>query len=296
MKSLLTVFFLRCLSRLPLASARHLGAALGAINWRLGSRMARTTRTNLQLCYPEMTESERLLLARSSISNTFQTITESGAVWLWPAEKVLGRILQVDGLAHLERAKAAGKGVVVLAPHLGNWEVFGLYLNQCGCGQSSQLYQAPRDPRLDRLIYEARSRAGARMVATDQKGVSMLLKALKCGELVGILPDQVPPESGGAFAPFFGHDVLTMTLASRLVQKTGALAVLGFAARVLEGGRHGWRICFRVPDPEIYARDMPAALKAMNTSIEAAVREYPAQYQWEYKRFKRVPPGQARPY
>jgi KDO2-lipid IV(A) lauroyltransferase len=297
LKSVLFIFFLRSLSFLPLGATRRIGALLGRSAWILSTRMAATTRANLAICYPKLSESERLLLSKASLSNTFQTLAECGPVWLWPAEKVLDRVLAVEGLALLEAAQAAQKGTVVIAPHLGNWEVFGLYLNQCGCGQSSQLYQAPREPALDRLLFQARSRTGARMVATDNKGVIRLLKSLKSGEIVGILPDQVPNvEASGDFASFFGKPVLTMSLVSRLIQKTGARAVLGFAARVTLDGRQGWKVIFRELPLEIYAGHILDSMSAMNLAIEHAVGEYPEQYQWEYKRFRRVPPGERRPY
>lgn len=295
MKSNLVVFLIHLLSRLPLRVARSIGALLGDVCWFTRRRMARTTQTNLNLCFPLLGANERKELARQSLRNTFMTIAESGAVWLWPATRTLGLIREVEGLDLLQAAHAQGRGVVVLAPHLGNWEVFGLYLNNCGCGQSSQLYQAPDSPRLDALIYRARSRAGARMVATDNKGVGELLQALRRGELVGILPDQVPPDSGGEFAPFCGVPALTMTLACRLQQKTGARIVLGFAQRQ-GGAMPGFRIVFKTPDAETYAQHMPTALSAMNHSIEALMAGVPEQYQWEYKRFKRQPPGQQRPY
>lgn len=296
MKSVILIALLRGLAVLPLGAARRLGAALGRSSWALSSRMARTTRINLALAFPAMTESERTLLGKRSISHTFQTITESGPAWLWPPAKVLDRVLAVEGLGLLQEAVAAGKGVVVIAPHLGNWEVFGLYLNNCGCGASSQLYQAPRDERLGRLIYQARSRGGANMVATDNKGVISLLKTLKSGKIVGILPDQVPPESGGDFAPFFGRPALTMTLVSRLIQKTGARAVVGFAMRETVAGRQGWKVVFQAADPDIYAEHISTSLAGLNRSIEQAVVLCPEQYQWEYKRYKRVPAGATRPY
>lgn len=296
MKTIILIFFLRSLSLLPLALARKVGVFMGNVSCWLSSRMAETTRTNLAICFPELSESKRLLLTRASIINTFQTLTECGSAWLWPAEKVMAHILEVEGLELLQRSQAAGKGTVVLAPHLGNWEVFGLFLNICGCGQSSQLYQAPSDKRLDRLIYDARSRAGAKMLATDTRGVAMLLKALKSGEIVGILPDQVPPETGGDFAPFFGKQVLTMSLVSRLLEKTGARAVVGFAVRTRVGNRSGWKIIFREPDKRVYAKHIQTSLTGLNASIEEVVEEFPEQYQWEYKRYKRVPPGEKRPY
>jgi Kdo2-lipid IVA lauroyltransferase/acyltransferase len=300
LKSILLIFLLKCLALLPLSALRKVGALLGWFSWTFSSRMAVTTRVNINLCYPEMSANNRILLAKKSILETFKTIVEAAPAWLWSEKGVREHILEVEGLELLEDAVSLGKGVVVLAPHIGNWEVFGLYLNSCGCGQSSQLYQAPSDMRLDRLIYRARSRAGARMVATDNKGVAILLKSLKSGEMVGILPDQVPGEAGGEFADFFSNSAYTMTLVPKLIEKTGAKAVMGFAARIETAEKHGWKIVFREVDENIYAghiqQDLQITLSAMNRSVENVVKEYPAQYQWEYKRFKRVPAGNKNPY
>lgn len=291
MKSLLTAAFLYLCSLLPLSLARRIGRVTGWLAWRLGSRMQRSTNTNLALCYPQLSAVQREQLGRRSLQGTLQTIMEAGAVWLWPAHRVLALIHRVDGLELLERGQQAGKGVIVLAPHLGNWEVLGLYLNTCGLGQSYQLYQAPTDPRLDRLIRKARSRAGATMVATDTKGVAELLRALRSGHIAGILPDQVPDASGGQHAPFFGQPALTMTLLIRLQQKTGATVVLAFAKRVDGAEGAGFELIMKEPDPEIYAKDMQAALGAMNRSIEGLIALAPEQYQWEYKRFRRQRDG-----
>lgn len=292
MKEAALILFLRILALLPLTAARALGRLLGALGYLLAGRMRQTTETNISLCFAQLDHAARDALVKASLANTFQAICETGAVWLWPAARTLSLIKKVEGLDLLQSAKAAGNGVLVLAPHLGNWEIFGLYLNVCGCGQSSQLYQAPESAVLDKLIYQARSRAGARMVNTDNKGVAELLKALRAGEIVGILPDQVPPANGGEFATFFGTPALTMTLFNRLQQKTGAQVVIGYARREADG----FSIIFRQPDSDIYANDLPQALAALNRSIESVVQEVPAQYQWEYKRFKRQPEGKASPY
>lgn len=291
MKSLLLRVILRLQSWLPLGLARTLGRGIGSLLWHRKSRMQQTTRRNLELCYPQLDPAARESLGRRSLQATCQTIMEGGAVWHWPAPRVMALIQHVEGLDLLQEAKAAGKGVLVLSPHLGNWEVLGLYLNTCGLGQTWQLYQAPSDPGLDRLLFRARSRTGARMVATDNKGVAELLRALRAGDISGILPDQVPEVSGGAYAPFFGVPALTMTLVSKLQHKTGARVLLGVARRRQDARGHGFEIVFREPDPEIYAGDIPASLAALNRSIEALVSETPEQYQWEYKRFRRQPDG-----
>ena len=295
LKSRVITYFLRLLSWLPLSWARRVGSGIGHLLWLgKGSTTVRVTLRNLELCMPELDEPARRELARVSIVETCKTAAEVGAVWLWPAEKVLGCV-QPRGLDLLREARAEGRGVIVIGPHLGNWEVLGLYLNTCGIGQSVQLFQAPGRQALDQLIYKARSRAGAKMVATDGKGVTQLLKALREGLVCGILPDQVPPESGGEFAPFFGQPALTMTLLSKLVSKTRCAAILAYARRIEVPGQAGWEVVFKPADPRLFAQDLNTSLTGLNATVEEAIRDEPTLYQWEYKRFKRQPDG-SRPY
>ena len=292
MKDTFIVIFLRLLSWLSLSQARVLGRSLGGLATILNTRMTATTRTNIRLCYPALSAQEQNLLVKHSMQHTFQTITEAGAVWLWPLQKVLNTIVVVEGETILSQAFAAGKGVLVIAPHLGNWEVFGLYLNACGIAQSHQMYQPPRSAVLGALISKARSRAGANMVPTDRAGVAELLKALKRGEIVGVLPDQVPPRESGEYATFFGKQVLTMSLITRLQQKTGAVVVSGYARR----SPGGFEVRFREVSPEVYAGHMQEALVGLNLTIEALVNEAPEQYQWDYKRFRRLADNEISPY
>src|SRR5690606_26148218 len=212
MKSTLILSALRFFSKLSLRSQRRLGTLCGDFAFFANTRMAQTTHTNLRLAFPELPEAERRALARNSLRHTFRAICEAGGTWLWPAERAFAGIERVDGLPVLREALAQGSGVMVISPHIGNWELLGLYLNTLDLGQTHQLFQPPTDPAFAKLIYEARSRSGANMVATDKQGVMMMLKALRAGEVVGILPDQVPPPESGDYAPFFTHPALTMTL------------------------------------------------------------------------------------
>jgi Kdo2-lipid IVA lauroyltransferase/acyltransferase len=125
-------------------------------------------------------------------------------------------------------------------------------------------------------------------VPTNRQGVVQLLRALERGEIVGILPDQEPDLSGGEFAPFFGKDALTMTLAARLANKTGAAVLCGFARRLPESA--GFELVYRRADPQVASTEPLLAATALNRSVEACVLEEPMQYQWEYKRFKKRPP------
>ncbi|MEX2367714.1 MAG: lysophospholipid acyltransferase family protein [Pseudohongiellaceae bacterium] len=296
LKSRLLIVFLRLLALLPLGLARQFGRLLGRLSWALSTRMSRVSITNIRLCLPELTPARQRALAKKSVQETFATMAEGGAVWLWPAQKILAKIHRLEGFDLLKAAYGQNRGVIVIGPHLGNWELVGLYLNTCGLGQTLQLFQAPRDPVLARLLSDARSRSGAQMVPTDNRGVGSLLTALRAGQVVGILPDQVPPESGGEYAPFFSVPALTMTLLPRLLRKTGARAIMVYAKRVRSKQGHGFEIIFREPDPRIYEPDLATSLAGLNSSVEVLAREAPEQYQWEYKRFKRQPAGRPNPY
>ena len=128
MKAFALVFILQVLACLPLQAARVVGVLLGKLSLWTGSRMLNTTHANLELCFSDMNESQRRLLAKHSVEHTFMTIAEAGALWLWAPDKALALIRQVDGLELMLEAYSRGKGVIVLAPHLGNWELVGLYV------------------------------------------------------------------------------------------------------------------------------------------------------------------------
>jgi Kdo2-lipid IVA lauroyltransferase/acyltransferase len=296
MKSAVIILLLRAFALLPFSIARKIGRSLGNLCWLLNTRMAQTTQINLALCFPDLDKNTRDKLGRQSLQHTFQAILETGAVWLWPFPLTLDLILGIEGIELLKAAKAARKGVIVMSPHIGNWEILGLWLATCGCGPTSQLYQALDSKSLDSLVYKARSRSGAKMVATDSKGIGELLRTLRKGEIVGILPDQVPAASGGEFAPFFKIPALTMTLLNRLQQKTGAEVLVACAIRDKRNNKEGFVIEFKAASPDIYAEHMPSALAGLNHTIEQVVLEHPEQYGWEYKRFKRQPEGVARIY
>lgn len=281
---------IRCLACLPLPVSRGIGAAIGRYNAWANTRMARVTDVNLRLCLPELDAGARHSLVKRSLIETGKAFTETGAVWLRPYPWLRARILAVHRQELLEQGIAGGKGVLILAPHIGNWEVLGLYLSELT--QVTSLYQPPDLPALENLIRRAREKAGATLVPTNRKGVAALLKALRNGEIAAILPDQVPDLGSGAFAPFFGQPALTMTLVRNLIDRTDCRVVVSYAKRV----SGGFEIFHRDADADIYSKDENLALAAMNKCVEFCVREVPEQYQWEYKRFKRRPQGEEKLY
>lgn len=284
MKDTLTLLFLKCLGLLPLSVGRTLGSFAGWVMWHSRGRARRFTLENLALCWPDLSDTERDRLARQSLKETGKTAAEAAAVWRHSPQWLMKQIVEVEGAQHLHEGLEHGQGLLVLAPHLGNWEVVGSFL--ATQAPTTALYQPPRQPALDALIYAGRRRSNMEMAPTNRRGVGQLLKALKRQEIVGILPDQVPePGNGGEVAPFFGQPALTMTLVHNLIQRTGCTVVSVFAERVPSG----FRLVILPADEGIYHEAAPESVAALNRSVEQCVRRAPAQYQWEYKRFRRLP-------
>ena len=156
-----------------------------------------------------------------------------------------------------------------------------------------QIVRERKQDEINNLVRHARQRCGARLVPATTGGVRSMLLALRAGEVVSLLPDQVPPDSCGEFAPFFGEPAYTMTLATNLIQRTGAKAIYAVCKRV-GGGKY--EINYQPADEDIYSSDSATALGGLNKSIERCVLDCPEQYQWAYKRYKKMPNRDNREY
>lgn len=282
-KYLFLRLFLTISALLPLPWLHALAQPLGGLLLRLPNRAARTTLRNVRTCFPQLDEAGVRDLARRSLQNSLCALFEMGRAWLWPIPRTVGLIRQEEGVDEFRDAVAAGNGVILLAPHLGNWEIFGI--SMCYGLPAHFLYMPPDDPALNRLLLRTRARGGLRLAAGSKVGVGKLLRALRAGDLVGILPDQVPADGSGVFAPFFGQPAYTMTLACKLAQREGVRVFCGYAARLPKGA--GFRAIVRELD--LRRENLDDSMVTMNQAIEEMVRECPEQYQWEYKRFRRQP-------
>ena len=264
-----------------------MGTYIGKFAWMQKTASARLTRRNLELCFPEMTEQQLDSLAKQSLIETGKMACELGRIWVLAAPQALEHIVRVTGQEILEAALEAKKGVIMLAPHLGNWELCGLYLDSTS--QSTYLYKPPKLAAFEETMLSYRGRLGAKLAPTTAKGVAMLVKALGRGEIVGILPDQEPNWDSGVFAPFFGVDALTMTLVAKLAKRTDATVLSIFAKRLANG--EGFEVVLAQARAGVDNVDLDLAAKALNATVEDCVRQAPSQYQWEYRRFKRQADG-----
>jgi len=284
MKNYLIPLLFKGLSLLPLGLVRLLGNGVGSFVWLLAGRSAKVTLRNIQLCFPELSSSEQKQLAKKSLRETAKTAMEASAVWRNSWSWLQNKIVAMEGDELLREKVKAGKGVLVLAPHHGNWEVVAPYL--ASVAHLTAMYQPLENPKMDELVLSGRSKLNISMAPTNRKGVMMLFKALQNGTIVGILPDQVPDkESGSQVAPFMGVPALTMTLVHGLVQRTGCAVCSCYAERV----KGGFKIIVIDADSDIYSEDQLTSVTGLNACVAACVKRAPAQYQWEYKRFRRLP-------
>ena len=280
--------------RLPWTALRRMGDALAWLWLRTGARESRVALRNLELAYPELLPAQREDWRRRVLRSTGLQTLQTLRLWTRPHAESLGLIEEVHGEALFDEALAAGRGLIVAAPHFGNWEL----LNQWLAAKTplAILYKPPESAIGEAFLRRVRADADAgriTQVRAEGAGVRQLYKQLQAGGVVGILPDQQPKGGDGEFAPFFGVQASTMTLLGRLASRSGATVLFAWCERIGPGPGHALRIM--AASPGIGSADAQVATTALNADVERIARRDPAQYQWTYKRFKAQPDGAAVP-
>ena len=282
----------RMLALLPLPAAHLLGNVIGTLMLWVPNSSRRIADRNLRLCFPQLSDADHRRLLAGTLRESAKTLTEMGAMWVWPKARLLRKLDGVSGMHHWQACLDRGAGIIALTPHQGSWEFMGAFA--LTRAPMTSLYRPPHIPLLEAFLLKRRARVGQALAPASAGGVKMLFKALQRGEMVGILPDQ-DPGTAGVFAPFFGIQANTMTLVQKLARKTGAAAMIAYARR-LPWGR-GYHVHFHPVDAAALADPDPVrAAATVNTAVALCACETPMQYQWTYKRFKRRPPGAARVY
>ncbi|MBK1647405.1 lysophospholipid acyltransferase family protein [Rhabdochromatium marinum] len=276
---------MRLLARLPLGLVHRLGAGIGWLLAWLPNRQRRNTLINISLCQPELTARAAVRQRNRCLREFGKTYLEIAHLWQRPSAEVLSLVRDTRGTEGLRRQP--GRGLIVLSPHLGAWELAGLYLAAQG---PTAIFYKPQK-YLDDLILAARKRSGATLAPITARGIRVLVQALERGDYVGILPDQAPrADKGAVFAPLFGIPAYSMLLVNRLARKTGAPVVFLFAER-LKGAGAGYRIHCQPAPEAVAAADDRVAAAALNQGIEDCIRVCPEQYLWPYRRFRERPAG-----
>ena len=274
---------LRLSSVLPLETARGCGRLLARLLYAMNSKTVRIIRRNIELAYQDRSPLEREALVKAAISEQGALISELGHVWRRSSDYVMSKV-SVVGQAHFDEALADKRGVLVLASHVGNWEVLPHHL--VTQGDLLGLFEPPKLPSVGSEVLANRQRPGGEYVPTTPKGLVKLIRHFKQGGLTGILPDQVPShESAGLNVPFMGVDCFTASLCANLLSKSGARALIAGVFRV----PGGWEVVYNPVSESIYDKDLNTALQAMNKDIEKLIFGRDQQYQWSYKRFRTLP-------
>jgi KDO2-lipid IV(A) lauroyltransferase len=265
---------LRLIGKLPLPLLHALGTVLGWLIYGTSPTYRRNLRANLeQAGYTDPR------VRREAIASAGRMLAELPALWFRPHAEVAALVREVAGVEQAFAAHAQGRSLLLLTPHMGCFEVTSQYAAMHM--PITVLYRPPRLGWLEPLMLEGRSRANVHLVPADLTGVRKVFKALKRGEAVGFLPDQVPGEGEGEWAEFFGRPAYTMTLAAKLAQREGVLCFLAFGRRLPRG--RGYAIVLRRLPPAL-AGERPT--RHLNRALEELVRECPGQYLWSYNRYK----------
>jgi len=292
LKGRLVVGFLRLFALLPWRAVQAVGSAIGWLMWKLPNGSRQVVRVNLGKCFPEMAPDAREALVGQTLKDIGKTLTESACAWIWPAQKSLGLIRQVEGMEVLQQALQSGKGVVLISSHLGNWEMLLQYV--CSLCQPSILYRPPKLKAVDELLVRQRTQLGNELAPSTREGIVSLVKRVRSGGIAGIAADPEPSRTSGVFVPFFGVPTLTSKFVPSLVHGHKAVAVFMHALRLDDGS--GYRVIIEAAPEALYGDDVELAVAALNQGIEKQVRQAPSQYMWSMKRFKKRPDGEKKWY
>lgn len=273
-------------ARLPWPWLRALADGIAWLWRRTGGRESRVAGRNLEMACPELSPAQREALQREILRTTARQAFETLRLWTRPHAANLRMIRETHGVALFDAAIASGKGVIVAAPHYGNWELLNQWL--AAHTPLAILYRPPESRLGEAFLREVRGDAADRVtqVRAEAAGIRQLFKRLRDGGVVGILPDQQPKSGDGEFAPFFGKPAYTMTLLPRLAERSGATVLFAYCERIGD-----LAFALRIePAPEgIASSDTMVATAALNAEVERIARRAPAQYQWTYKRYTLQP-------
>lgn len=271
---------------LPLSWLHAIGSLLGRLLWRVPGRSRHVIERNLSLVLTQESTKTRHALGREAAIETGKAFCEIAKIWGNAPEKALGLVRETRGEERFHAALAAGRGLIVAAPHLGCWELLNYWL--ASHTPLSILYRPPRRAWAEPLLRRVRGALPVEQVRAEGAGVRTLYKRLSAGGVVGILPDQQPKSGEGVSAPFFGVPAPTMVLLPRLAQRTGACVLFAFLERLPRG--RGYRLHFLPAPPGLDDSDLDVACAVLNRGVEDCARLAFTQYQWTYKRWPQGTP------
>lgn len=272
-------------SRRSIRFSRFFAKCLGVlVNVFHLSKSSKYIRLNVEICLPDFTEEHKAQIAHAAVSNELQSYMEFFSIWGSTNEQNIARIRKITGEHHFHEAMAHNKGIILLAPHFGTWEVMNAWFSQYT--EMTIMYKPIKQADADNFVRAARSRERAHLVPTDESGVRQIFRALRQGGTTVILPDHTP-KHGIETIPYFGLPLSSSNLSSKLIQKTKARALLVFAIRNEDS--EDFDMYIEPIDEKIYEGTPTDGTMVIHHAIEHLIRRYPEHAHWSYKRFKAHP-------
>ena len=274
----------RLLGRFPLGLLQRLGVFFGWLGWLAPGSYKKRAQQNFSMAFPELGSS----MERQAMEQLLQMFFELPFLWSRRNDAQMDALVQCDAWPMFEALLAEGKGMILITPHVGCFEVLGPLFSRKD--KSNVIFKEPKMRWLKGLISRVRVSSNLSMVPATHGGVKALIKTLRRGNTIGMLPDQVPDEGDGVYAPFFGRPAYTITLVQKLQQVSGAPVVTIGVERL--GFGRGYRF-HAVPMAEAMSTDPVIAATQMKRALEDMIRKMPLQYLWGYNRYRK--PRPARP-
>lgn len=282
----LAVFWL--ITQLPYVVLLGLGRALGALMLRTVARRRHIVQRNLELCFPELSEQERQQLLRDNFASMGIAFFEMAMSWWWPKQR-LRRLVQVEGLEHLQEAQAQQQGVILMAIHFTTLEIGAALLGQQHTIDG--MYRAHNNPVFDYVQRRGRERHNADALAIEREDVRGMLRVLRQGRAIWYAPDQDYGPKQSLFVPLFGVPAATVTATSKFA-KLGRAIVLPMTQTRLPKGK-GYLIKIEPPLADFPGVSDEQDCIRLNQWVEQAIVKQPEQYLWAHRRFKTRPAGEA---
>jgi KDO2-lipid IV(A) lauroyltransferase len=270
---------------LPLAVLAPIGRGIGILLYLLGHERRKVALTNLGLCFPQWSDTERTRVARAHFQAFGRAVLEHGLLW-WSSKERIQRLVRVEGLEHWQAV--AHRPVIWLAPHFVGLDMGGsrIITEWRGCS----VYSHQKDPVFDRVLLKGRTRFVTPVLFSRQDGIRPIVRTMRKGLPFYYLPDMDLGPRDSIFVPFFGVNTATITGLSRLASVAGAVVVPAVTRQLPGAG--GYVLTFYPAWTDFPGPDVAADTRRMNAFIEERVREMPEQYYWLHKRFKTRPPGE----
>lgn len=275
-------FIFKTLALLPLRILQAVALFAAYVLYAFNSSVKRITTINIRLAYPELTQDAQQQLVKKSMQSQFLTYVEFIKCWGMPPSYSLSLLKNIYGEQILTEALANKKGVIVVVPHFGCWELLNAWLNLYT--EPMIMYKPNKNKGINRYLLEAREKFNATLVPTDETGIRAIFKHLKQGGLTVILPDHLPKASGGIYSKFFGQNTLTVTLVSKLAAKTQC-NVIGLSCIRNDDLSNFDLHCTSLSD-DILSKDLQLSVDTLNIAMQDIINQAPEQYIWSYKRFR----------